>query len=73
MTRGRRRLSAPGLEDGGVPDAGKEREFRIDPFGKLDSHFFLDIRVFLTQTTFTAVCEPAEIRLDVILVLVKCA
>jgi hypothetical protein len=51
-----------------VPDARKQREFRVDPFGELYSHLFLDIEVFLAPDHLHGRFKPGQLRFEVILV-----
>src|SRR3954468_16989920 len=51
-----------------VPNAGKKREFSVDPFSELDPHFFLDVEVFLAPNHLHRSVEPGQLRFEVVLV-----
>ena len=51
-----------------VPNARKKREFGLDPFGELDSHFFPDVEILLAPHHLHQGFELGQLRLEVVLV-----
>ena len=51
-----------------VPRTGKNNQLQIGFAGKLDSHFFVDIKILLAPNDGNGRFEPVQIGLKIVLV-----